>query len=131
MDKKGAFTHLKKSNNSPSQNGSALHLYDTDKRKLMFILDNNCILNIFMFFQEVGIIFLCFRYDIQLPKGETVKRATPPPNSPQLFQEHTRDGTKGRCECRPGYSPLGDNRGCQLPLIALAKFLNGEDYFHR
>ncbi|EEB10661.1 conserved hypothetical protein [Pediculus humanus corporis] len=43
------------------------------------------------------------------------------------FDESTK--LKARCECKPGFSKSSNGNGCHLPLVTLAKFLNGEDLF--
>lgn len=44
-----------------------------------------------------------------------------------LHDESTK--LRARCECKPGFSKSPTGNGCRLPLVTLAKFLNGEDLF--
>lgn len=47
---------------------------------------------------------------------------------PSLLQDESTK-LKARCECKPGFSKSSNGNGCHLPLVTLAKFLNGEDLF--
>lgn len=49
-------------------------------------------------------------------------------SSEPLFQDG-KHKLKARCECKPGYTKAKRDEGCRIPLVTLAKFLNGEDLF--